>query len=162
MIKNVLKLKELKERIKVIPDAIIKAAFENTTNIRDLFLLSLLFESGLRIGEALSLYKVDIIFDLVDGHHIHSTGQPINFSRVAKQAGLGKSTLYSIPEVKELIIAYRKQSLQKSYKQADRTKTDSMIRSLKRKIFTLETENKALKEQIKRMYGEIFEVTTQK
>lgn len=61
MTKNVLKLKEPKERIKVIPDAIIKAAFENTTNIRDLFLLSLLFESGLRIGEALSIIEKNVL-----------------------------------------------------------------------------------------------------
>lgn len=95
-------------------------------------------------------------------YYLHSAGQPINFSRVAKQAGIGKSTLYTIPEVKEKIIAYRNQALQKSYKQGSSSKSDSMIRSLKRKIITLENENKDLKEQIKRMYGELFERTTHK
>lgn len=95
-------------------------------------------------------------------YYLHSTGQPINFSRVAKQAGIGKSTLYTIPEVKEKIITHRNQALQNSYKQVRSSKSDSMIRSLKRKIVTLENENKELKEQIKRMYGELFEQTTHK
>ena len=53
--KNILKLKEPKEKIQIIPDAILQAAFENTTNVCDLFLLSLLFERGLRIVEMLFL-----------------------------------------------------------------------------------------------------------
>lgn len=95
-------------------------------------------------------------------NYLHSTNQSINFSKVAKQAGLGKSTLYSIPEVKEKIVAHRNQSLQKSYKQVANTKSESMIRSLKRKITILETENKQLKDKVKRLYGEIFEITSQK
>lgn len=59
--KSIFKLKEPRKKIKIIPDNIIKSAFESTT--RGLFLLSLLFESGLRFGEVLSIYKEDIIFD---------------------------------------------------------------------------------------------------
>ena len=95
-------------------------------------------------------------------NYLHSTNQPINFSKIAKQAGLGKSTLYSIPEVKEKIVAHRNQSLQKSYMQVANTKLESIIRSLKRKITILETENKQLKDKVKRLYGEIFEITSQK
>ncbi|OTN83811.1 hypothetical protein A5819_003630 [Enterococcus sp. 7E2_DIV0204] len=95
-------------------------------------------------------------------NYLQSIDQPINFSRVAKQAGIGKSTLYTIPEVREEIIVHRNRTLQKSYKQVNISKSDSMIRSLKRKIINLEKENKDLKEQIKRMYGELFERTTHK
>lgn len=44
-----------------------------TTNIRDRFLIYLLFISGLRIGEMLSLYNEDIIYDLNKGHRIQLT-----------------------------------------------------------------------------------------
>lgn len=102
--KNILKLKEPKEKIQIIPDAILQAAFENTTNVRDLFLLSLLFESGLRIGEMLSLYKEDMIFDLVNGHHI----------RLMKRAGqtndarlkTGKRNIYISPNLIDLFDDY--------------------------------------------------------
>lgn len=67
---NIFKLKETRKKPKVIPDEIIKVAFEKTCNERDYFLLSLLLESGLRIGEILSLRKKDIIYDLVNGHRI--------------------------------------------------------------------------------------------
>lgn len=41
-----------------------------TTNIRDTFLIQLLFETGLRIGEALSLFIKDFVFDHAKGHRI--------------------------------------------------------------------------------------------
>ncbi|MGF2146545.1 tyrosine-type recombinase/integrase [Vagococcus fluvialis] len=73
--KNIFKLKEPRKKVQVIPDEILRLAFQATTNIRDLFLLSLLFESGLRIGEVLSIHKEDIIFDLVNGHRISLTNR---------------------------------------------------------------------------------------
>ena len=44
--------------------------YDATTNIRDEFLIKLLYETGLRIGEALSLFIEDIIFDHNKGHRI--------------------------------------------------------------------------------------------
>lgn len=122
MTKNVLKLKEPKERIKVIPDAVIKAAFENTTNIRDLFLLSLLFESGLRIGEALSLYKEDIIFNLTDGHHIRLTERTkqSNDSRLKT----GKRNIYISSDLMDLFDDYM-------YSISDFDATDYLLVKLK-------------------------------
>ncbi|MDT2643394.1 tyrosine-type recombinase/integrase [Enterococcus dongliensis] len=70
---SILKLKEPKKRVEIIPDATLKAALSATTNVRDFFLLQLLFETGLRIGETLSLHKEDILFDLQRGHRIHLT-----------------------------------------------------------------------------------------
>ena len=44
--------------------------YDATTNIRDEFLIKLLYETGLRIGEALSLFIEDIVFDHKKGHRI--------------------------------------------------------------------------------------------
>ncbi len=51
-------------------------------------------------------------------------------------------------------------SLGKSYTQKVKKEQDtSVIQSLKRKIQTLETENKELKLKIKHIYGQVFENT---
>ena len=56
---NILKLPVPRMRIRTVSkeDAVI--LLNNCTNLRDYFLLSLLFESGMRIGEALSLWLED-------------------------------------------------------------------------------------------------------
>ncbi|MFO7157786.1 hypothetical protein QJS76_02105, partial [Enterococcus faecium] len=80
---------------------------------------------------------------------------------VKKTVAIPKSTLYSIPEVREQIAFYRKGWF---YKQKqDDTKSDCMIHSLVRKIKSLEPKNKGkeLKLQIKKIYGNLFEGTTQ-
>lgn len=61
--KNVLKLDEPKERVRVFSKEQVNEIYHSTTNIRDRFLVRLLFESGLRIGEALSLFLEDFHFD---------------------------------------------------------------------------------------------------
>lgn len=92
--------------------------------------------------------------------YLETTKQPINFSRIAKQAGVGKSTLYSIPEVKERIILFRRESLGKNYTQkVKKEQNKELIQSLKRKIQSLETENKELKLQLQYLYGQVFEST---
>ena len=69
-IKNILKIKEPKRKIKVLTKEEIQEVCNATTNIRDEFLIKLLYETGLRIGEALSLFIEDIIFDINNGHRI--------------------------------------------------------------------------------------------
>lgn len=68
--KNILKIKEPRRKIKVLTKEEIQKVYNATTNIRDEFLIKLLFETGLRIGEALSLFIEDIIFDHNKGHRI--------------------------------------------------------------------------------------------
>ncbi|MCB8493114.1 DUF6262 family protein [Enterococcus faecalis] len=93
-------------------------------------------------------------------NQLRAENQPINFSRVAKHSGVGKSTLYSIPKLKEKIDFYREESFQKNYNLMNSsTKKDIMIRSLKRRIAVLEKENKTLNNQLKHVYGELFEST---
>ncbi|EJX6941709.1 TPA_asm: tyrosine-type recombinase/integrase [Listeria monocytogenes] len=67
---SILKLKEPKSRVETIPDFTLQAALGATTNVRDFFLLRLLYETGLRIGEILSLHKEDILFDLHQGQRV--------------------------------------------------------------------------------------------
>ena len=66
--KKVLKLKVAKSRPKTLPKKDIALLIEACTNFRDEFLLYLLWESGMRIGEVLALWLED--FE-IDGRRIH-------------------------------------------------------------------------------------------
>lgn len=57
---NILKQKVPKERIKTLTQKQVKTLLDGCTNIRDSFLLYLLYETGIRIGEALALQITDI------------------------------------------------------------------------------------------------------
>lgn len=67
--KNILKLKEPKGKIKIFTKEQVETIYHSTTNIRDRFLVLLLFETGLRIGEALSLFLEDFQFDAKQRKH---------------------------------------------------------------------------------------------
>ncbi|MED1287686.1 tyrosine-type recombinase/integrase [Bacillus mycoides] len=68
--KNILKLKEPRKKIQVLTKEEVIKLFQAATNIRDQLLIRLLFETGLRIGEVLSLFIEDFIFDHKNGHRI--------------------------------------------------------------------------------------------
>lgn len=67
--KNILKLDVPRERVKVFTKEQVDEIYQSTTNIRDRFLVRLLFESGLRIGEVLSLFLEDLQFDAKQRKH---------------------------------------------------------------------------------------------
>ncbi|QSF41960.1 tyrosine-type recombinase/integrase [Priestia megaterium] len=67
--KNILKLKEPRKRVQVFTKEQVEEIYYSTTNIRDKFLVRLLFESGLRIGEVLSLFLEDLQFDAKQRKH---------------------------------------------------------------------------------------------
>ena len=58
-----LKLKEPKKKPKTLSKEQVEALLDNCKNLRDRFLISLLYESGMRIGEALSLWLEDFSLD---------------------------------------------------------------------------------------------------
>lgn len=58
---NTLKVKVPKRRLKVLTPEQVTSLLNACTNIRDKFLLFLLYESGMRVGEALTLQLVDIV-----------------------------------------------------------------------------------------------------
>jgi integrase len=68
--KNILKLKEPRKKVQVLSKEEVEQIYKATTNIRDRLLIKLLFETGLRIGEVLSLFIEDFIFDHKNGHRI--------------------------------------------------------------------------------------------
>lgn len=68
-------------RIKVVDKEDIHTLMKATNNIRDYFLLYLLFETGMRIGEALSLWLED--FDISDHTiSIHDRGETENLAEI--------------------------------------------------------------------------------
>lgn len=67
--KNVLKLDEPREKVKIFTKEQVDTIYHFTTNIRDRFLVRLLFESGFRIGECLSLFLEDFHFDAKQRKH---------------------------------------------------------------------------------------------
>lgn len=68
--RNILKIKEPRRKIKILTKEEVGKVCMATTNIRDEFLIKLLFETGLRIGEVLSLFIEDFIFSNDKGHKI--------------------------------------------------------------------------------------------
>lgn len=68
--KNILKLKEPRKKVQVLSKEEVEQIYKATVNIRDRLLIKLLFETGLRIGEVLSLFIEDFIFDHKNGHRI--------------------------------------------------------------------------------------------
>ncbi|HDX9578285.1 TPA: tyrosine-type recombinase/integrase [Bacillus pseudomycoides] len=72
-LRNVLKVKEPRKRVQTLTIEQVEQVLAATTNIRDEFLIQLLFETGLRIGEALSLFLEDFKFDFQKGHRIRLT-----------------------------------------------------------------------------------------
>ena len=71
--RNILKIKEPRRKIKILTKEEVGKVCMATTNIRDKFLIKLLFETGLRIGEVLSLFIEDFIFVHNKGHKIRLT-----------------------------------------------------------------------------------------
>jgi integrase/recombinase XerD len=67
--KNILKLDEPKEKVKIFTKDQVDTIYHSTTNIRDQFLVRLLFETGFRIGETLSLFLEDFKFDAKKRQH---------------------------------------------------------------------------------------------
>lgn len=68
-IRNILKIKEPRKNVETLSKEQVQQVLNATTNIRDQFLIQVLFETGLRIGEVLSLYLEDFKFDY-RGHRI--------------------------------------------------------------------------------------------
>ncbi|MFT9056949.1 MAG: tyrosine-type recombinase/integrase, partial [Ethanoligenens sp.] len=72
-IQNYLKIKEPIQKFRVLNKDEMQAIYEAAGNIRDKFLIRLLFETGLRIGEALSLWVNDFSYSHSNGHQIKLT-----------------------------------------------------------------------------------------
>ncbi|MFU7514590.1 tyrosine-type recombinase/integrase [Clostridium sp. HCS.1] len=77
---NILKVKVPKSKPKTLTKAEITTLIKNCNNLRDKFLLTLLYETGIRIGEALSLWIEDfdvseMIIDLKDRGQLENNAE---------------------------------------------------------------------------------------
>ena len=79
--KKILKLKIAKSRPKTLPKKDIALLMDACTNFRDDFLLHLLWESGIRIGEVLALWLEDFEID-ARRIHIRDRGELINLAEI--------------------------------------------------------------------------------
>ncbi len=82
--KNILKITEPTKKPKCSTKEEVEKMFFSCTNIRDRFLIKLLYETGLRIGEALSLFIEDFVYDHNNGHMIKlkDRGELINGAKL--------------------------------------------------------------------------------
>jgi integrase/recombinase XerD len=78
---KILKLKEPKIRRKVVSKAQVEQVLNACSNIRDKFLIQLLWETGMRIGEALALWLEDIEVD-AQKIHIRDRGELPNLAEI--------------------------------------------------------------------------------
>lgn len=69
--RNILKVKVDKRKVKTLSQDEIQQLYKACTNFRDKFLIRVLLETGMRIGELLALYIEDIVCDHKSGHKIH-------------------------------------------------------------------------------------------
>lgn len=68
--RNVLKVKVPKRKLTVLAQEEVQQLYDACTNFRDKFLIRMLLETGIRIGELLALFTEDIICDHKNGHRI--------------------------------------------------------------------------------------------
>ncbi|MBY0597019.1 DUF6262 family protein [Bacillus bingmayongensis] len=87
-------------------------------------------------------------------------GKVINFNTVAKEANVSKSWLYKEQDIRKRIELLRKQqqnhsSTRSMVKKSSRSE-EVLIKTLKMRIKELEGENTKLKNQIQKLYGELY------
>jgi integrase len=100
---HILKLKEPQMKIKVVTKESATELLRATTNLRDYFLLYLLFETGLRIGEALSLWLED--FDVSDNKiHLKDRGELENQAEI--KSVISPRTLDITQELADIFMKY--------------------------------------------------------
>ncbi|MFJ7685232.1 tyrosine-type recombinase/integrase [Peribacillus butanolivorans] len=68
--RNILKIREPKKKTQVLEKEDVHRLLDATSNVRDRLLIQILFETGLRIGEVLSLFIEDFKLDHKNGHHL--------------------------------------------------------------------------------------------
>ena len=78
---KILKIKTLKSKPKTITKEQVKNVIDNCVNIRDKFLIQLLWESSIRIGEALALWLEDFEVDACR-IHIRDRGELSNHAEI--------------------------------------------------------------------------------
>jgi integrase/recombinase XerD len=142
---NILKLKVPKSKPKILSKDEIGMLVRACNNLRDKFLLSMLYETGMRIGEALSLWIEDIdisdmIIDLKDRGQLEnnaeiktvSSPRRIDISQNLADMFMEYIAEYHTEEVETNHI-FIKISGENKYKAMDYVDVDNLFRALKKK-----------------------------
>ncbi|MGL5651515.1 MAG: tyrosine-type recombinase/integrase [Paraclostridium sp.] len=142
---NILKLKVPKTKPKTLSKEEIGILIRTCNNIRDRFLLTLLYETGMRIGEALSLWIEDfdisdMVIDLKDRGELEnnaeiktvSSPRRIDISQNLADMFMEYIAEYHTEEVETNHI-FIKISGSNKYKSMNYTDADNLFRTLKRK-----------------------------
>lgn len=89
-------------------------------------------------------------------------GEPINFSIVARTAGVSTAWLYRNPDIRALIEKRRAEYVKKTGRQPKTPSAkQAVVAHLKRRIQTLEQEKQALQTTVEQLYGENLELHRQ-
>lgn len=142
---NILKLKVPKSKPKTLSKEEIGTLIRACNNLRDKFLLTLLYETGMRIGEALSLWIEDfdisdMVIDLQDRGELEnnaeiktvSSPRRIDISQNLADIFMEYLAEYHTEEVETNHI-FIKLSGSNKYKPMNYTDTDNLFRTLKKK-----------------------------
>ena len=142
---NILRLKVPKSKPKTLSKEEITLLINTCNNLRDKFLLNLLYETGLRIGEALSLWIEDfdisdMIIDLKDRGELEnnaeiktvSSPRRIDISQNLADMFMEYIAEYHTDEV-ETNHVFIKISGENQYKPMNYTDVDNLFRKLKKK-----------------------------
>lgn len=142
---NILKLKVPKSKPKTLSKEEIGILIKTCNNLRDKFLLTLLYETGMRIGEALSLWIEDfdisdMVIDLKDRGELEnnaeiktvSSPRRIDISQNLTDIFMEYLAEYHTEEVETNHI-FIKISGSNKYKSMNYTDVDNLFRSLKKK-----------------------------
>lgn len=142
---NILKLKVLKSKPKTLSKEEIGTLIRTCNNLRDKFLLTLLYETGMRIGEALSLWIEDfdisdMIIDLKDRGELEnnaeiktvSSPRRIDISQNLADMFMEYIAEYHNEEVETNHI-FIKLGGSNKYKPMNYTDADNLFRTLKKK-----------------------------
>ena len=142
---NILKLKVPKSKPKTLSKDEIRTLIKACNNLRDKFLLTLLYETGMRIGEALSLWIEDfdisdMIIDLQDRGELEnnaeiktvSSPRRIDISQNLADMFMEYIAEYHTEEVETNHI-FLKLSGSNKYKPMNYTDVDNLFRTLKKK-----------------------------
>ncbi|WP_250672711.1 tyrosine-type recombinase/integrase [Paraclostridium ghonii] len=142
---NILKLKVPKSKPKTLSKEEIGTLVKVCNNLRDKFLLTLLYETGMRIGEALSLWIEDfdisdMVIDLKDRGELEnnaeiktvSSPRRIDISQNLADIFMEYLAEYHTEEVETNHI-FIKLSGSKKYKPMNYTDVDNLFRTLKKK-----------------------------
>lgn len=88
-------------------------------------------------------------------------GRAINFNTVSREANVSKSWLYKVNDIRTRIETLRNQQ-QKNLNSGVKSKKGNrseeiLIRTLKGRIKDLEEEKRILKQQLEKLYGELYQ-----